>query len=550
MSASQTSPFHRGEQEIQTRLGVRDEIEPWARKVVRPFLPDEHRDFYAELPFVVAAARDAGGRPWATILAGAPGAFRSPEPASLAVDVLPAPGDALADAFGEGSDVGILGIELATRRRNRVNGRVSARTAAGFLLGVEQAFGNCPQYIHERAWRSESPTASPTRRTPTSLEGRVREWIEAADTFFIATGHREEGEDPRFGTDASHRGGQPGFVAVEGERRLVFPDYAGNNHFNTLGNLLLDPRAGLLFVDFERGHLLQLTGRIEIEWEPTPTDLERFPGARRLLHFELDEAVELEAALPLRWDDAGEGVRSLRLIEKVRESDDVTSFVFTARDGGPLPGFAPGQHLPIELEIAGHAAPLARTYSLSNAPNESRYRISVKREPRGLASRALHDAVDLGAILSARSPAGQFTLDESSGRPVVLASAGVGITPMVSMLHALAKAPGGRPVWFVHVARDGRHFPLEGEVRALVEALPDARLHVAFSRPRPEDRAGLDYDSEGRLDAALVEDLLPDLAADFYLCGPPGFMAEIQEGLERRGVAEKRIHTESFGPTG
>ena len=102
----------------------------------------------------------------------------------------------------------------------------------------------------------------------------------------------------------------------------------------------------------------------------------------------------------------------------------------------------------------------------------------------------------------------------------------------------------------MHVARDGRHFPLEGEVRALVEALPDARLHVAFSRPRPEDRAGLDYDSEGRLDAALVDGLLPDLDADFYLCGPPAFMAEIQEGLEQRGVGEKRIHTESFGPTG
>ncbi len=550
MNSPDLSPFHRGEQEVQTRLGVREDIEPWARKVVRPFLPEQHREFYGDLPFVVVAARDGQGRPWATILAGTPGAFHSPEPTTLVADVLPAPGDALDGALAEGDDVGILGIELATRRRNRVNGRVSSRSASGFELGVEQAFGNCPQYIHERAWRSETPAASPVRRTPASLAGPVRDWIEGADTFFIATGHREEGEDRRFGTDASHRGGQPGFVRVAGERELVFPDYAGNNHFNTLGNLLLDPRAGLLFVDFERGGLLQLTGRISIRWEPTPADLERFPGARRVLHFELDEAVELEDALPLRWSDAGQGVRSLRLVEKRRESEDVTSFLFASRDGGELPGFAPGQHLPIEVEVPGQPAPVARTYSLSNAPGEAHYRISVKREPQGLVSRALHDGVDVGAILSARAPAGEFTLDESSGRPVVLASAGVGLTPLVSMLHALVREGGERAVWFVHGARDGHHFPLADEVRALVEALPGARLHVAYSRPRPEDQKGSHYDTAGRLDAALLEELLPGLDADFYLCGPQGFMAAIQEGLERRGVVDKRIHSESFGPVG
>ncbi len=142
--AAESSPFHAGEQQVQERLGVRDEIEPWARKVVRGHLPDEHRRFYARLPFVVAAARDGRGRPWATLLVGEPGFVRSPDPRTLAIEARPAAGDALEGAFASGVDVGFLGICLATRRRNRVNGRVSAAGAEGFEVAVDQTFGNCP----------------------------------------------------------------------------------------------------------------------------------------------------------------------------------------------------------------------------------------------------------------------------------------------------------------------------------------------------------------------------------------------------------------------
>lgn len=540
------SPFHEGEQRVQERLGVREAIEPWARKVVRPFLPDEHREFYGQLPFVVVGARDARGRPWATILAGRPGFLISPDPRTLVSNAPPLAGDALAGALAEGADVGLLGIDLATRRRNRVNGRIAAASDAGFTLAVEQSFGNCPQYIHERHWRHEPPAATPTARHHEAFDGRLRGWIEGSDTFFIATGHRGEGESPTFGMDASHRGGQPGFVRVEDERHLVFPDYAGNNHYNTLGNLLLDPRAGLVFVDFERGNLLQLTGLATIEWKAT--DLERFPGARRMIAFELDEAVEVEGALPLRWDAPTGSVRSLRVVEKLRESEDVTSFVFESRDGGPLPDFSAGQHLPLEIEIPGQSSVASRTYSLSNAPGAGRYRITVKRHPQGLVSRHLHDRVDTGDILNARTPAGEFVLHETGDRPVVLVSAGVGLTPLVSMLHALVASGEERRVWFVHGARDGRHHPLADEVRRLAEATPRVALHVAYSRPLPEDEAGGRFDRRGRIDGALLESLVPGLEGDFYLCGPAGFMAGVQEDLEVRGVATERIHTESFGP--
>ena len=542
------SPFHAGEQGVQARLGVRAVIEPWARKVVRPELSQQHRDFYARLPFLVIAARDGQGRPWAGMLAAQPGFSHSPDPGKLRVAAAPGPGDALAQALNEGDDVGILGIELHSRRRNRVNGRVTARGAEGFELGVGQAFGNCPQYIQERQWlagpaRSRIPAARRHRRLSASLRG----FIEAADTFFIASGHRGAGENPAFGMDASHRGGAAGFVQALDATTLVFPDYAGNNHFNTLGNLVLDPRAGLLFIDFDRGDLLQLSGRARVVWD-TP-DQNTWPGARRLVYFDLDEAVEQRAALPLRFEAPGAAVRELRLIAKSAESADVSSFVFTSRDGAPLARFSAGQHLPIELEIPGQAAPVGRNYSLSGSPEDSgRYRITVKREPRGRVSRYLHDQVEVGQILSAYPPGGDFVPTHEGHGPIVLVSAGVGLTPLVSMLHTLAGDRSGRPVWFVHGARDGRHHPLKKEIQRLADASPNVNLHTAYSRPLPTDRLALDYQSRGRIDADLLQSLIPATDADYYLCGSPGFLAGLQQQLEDSGVATERIRTETFGP--
>lgn len=540
------SPFHAGEQNVQERLGVR-EIESWARKVVRRYLPEEHRAFHTALPFLVVAARDRKGRPWATLLTGPDGFVTSPDPESLAIDARPVPGDALSESLMAGADVGILGIELATRRRNRVNGRIADSCSDAIVCAVDQTFGNCPQYIRERQWRRvEGETAGVPRRSA-RLSAAQRAWIASADTLFIASGHRGEGASPAFGMDASHRGGDPGFIDVAGDTRLVFPDYAGNNHFNTIGNLVLDPRAGLLFVDFETGSLLQLTGQTTIDWDSEA--VARVPGARRLVTFDIEEIVELPAAVALRWDANAESVRSLRLVEKTRESADVTSFVFESRDGGPLPKFEAGQHLPIELHVPGFEQPVRRTYSLSGSPADSRYRISVKREPHGAASRHLHDRVEPGEIIEARKPAGDFLLP-CTECPVVLVSAGVGVTPMISMLHAIVAEGGDRPVWFVHGARDGGHHPLSEEVRALAADRFETRVHIAYSRPRPKDRAGADYDSQGRVDGDLLASLVGDSDAHYLLCGPVSFMADVQTDLERRGIPSEQIHTESFGPVG
>jgi ferredoxin-NADP reductase/predicted pyridoxine 5'-phosphate oxidase superfamily flavin-nucleotide-binding protein len=533
------SPFHAGEQQVQARLGVRS-IEQWARKVIRPFMPAQHRAFHTSLPFIFVAARDARSRPWVTLLAGPLGFVTSPDARTLVIDARPAAGDALADALHDGVDIGLLGIDFPTRRRNRLNGRVARNDGGAMVCRVEQTFGNCPQYIHERGWRRvEAAPGRPVRSR--ALSSRQREWIASADTFFVASGYRGKGENPAFGMDASHRGGSAGFVRVESGTRLVFPDYAGNNHFNTLGNLVLDPGIGLTFVDFATGSLLQLTGRATIDWDPGGAAADA--GARRLIHVDIDQIVELRHTVPLRWEAGEQGVRELRLIEKVRESDDVTSFVFESRDGGPLALFRAGQHVEIEIDVPGVDLPLLRTYSLSGPGGRERYRISVKRHARGIASRRLHDHFEPGAILSARRPAGDFVIG-CGNCPVVLVSAGVGVTPMTSMLHALAEQPGERPVWFVHGARDGRHHPFAKETRQLVAGRANIQVHVAYSRPLPGDRG---HDSVGHVDGRLLARLVDAPDAHYFVCGPDGFMAGLADDLGRRGVPNAHVHVESFG---
>lgn len=545
MSSTMASVFHEGEVAVQQRMGVAATMSAWGSKVIRSFMPDEHREFYGTLPLLVAAARDAEGRPWATLLTGLPGFASSPDPRRLVIAARPGPGDALEGRLEPGADVGILGLEPATRRRNRVNGRVVAVGPHGLELVVDQAFGNCPQHIRPRRWRWGALPPSPPVVTRTrTLTAAMIERITRADTLFIASGHRREGEAAAYGMDASHRGGPRGFARPEGERRIVIPDYAGNNHFNTLGNLLVDARAGLLFVDFEGGGILQLTGRVSIDWSSPAVALH--PGAQRLLVFEVDEAVERPAALPLRFDD-GEPARPLRVVAKRRESDDVVSLVLAARDGSPLPPARAGQHLPIELAIPGQPERVRRTYSLSGGIDDGTYRISVKREPGGLASSFLHEAVHAGALVSTEAPAGDFVLAPGE-RPIALVSAGIGITPMLSMLGELVRRADPRPIVFVHAARDGRHHPFAAEVRALVAAAPRASLHVLYSRPRPEDRIGAGFDAAGRLDAEGLLARLPPGDVDVYLCGPVAFMAALQGGLERCGVPPERIHHESFGP--
>lgn len=296
------SPFHEGERAMQERAGVRERTERSGRRGIRDAMPDQHRVFFMTLPFVLVGSLDAQDRPWASVLAGRPGFIDSPDPRTLAIAVRPTADDPLAAALAPGAPLGLLGIELETRRRNRMNGRVIATDDRGFSVGVDQSFGNCPQYIQARAPAFvAAPEAPASRAESAALSADAVALISRADTFFIATAAPgARAGDPAAGVDVSHRGGKPGFVRVtqeDGRSVLTAPDFAGNAFFNTFGNIAANPRAGLTFIDFATGAVLRLTGAAEVIWDGP--DLAAFTGAQRLLRVVVEEGAW--GAVPLRW---------------------------------------------------------------------------------------------------------------------------------------------------------------------------------------------------------------------------------------------------------
>ncbi|MCY1222174.1 pyridoxamine 5'-phosphate oxidase, FMN-binding family [compost metagenome] len=252
---------------------------------------------------------DADLQPWASMLAAPAGFAHSPDATHLRIDALPGAGDPLTGQLAPGATLGLLGIQPHTRRRNRMNGTVEALDAAGFMVEVQQSFGNCPRYIQAREPVFAAPPANePAVQWLDTLDLAAERLIGAADTLFIATAYPDaaavgdEADARSHGVDVSHRGGRPGFVRVDAGGVLTVPDFNGNRFFNTLGNLQAHPRAGLLFVDFDTGELLHLSATAEIVTDGP--EVAAFEGAERLMRFHVTRALRRPAALPLRWGEA------------------------------------------------------------------------------------------------------------------------------------------------------------------------------------------------------------------------------------------------------
>src|SRR5579862_4530426 len=292
--------WHAGEREAQRRAGVAEKLAAHGPRVLRPFMTEQHRQFLGQLPFLVIGSVDGQGRPWASLLSGYPGFGASPDPTTLQVSALPSPGDPLAEAMKPGAALGILGIELPTRRRNRVNGRVAHVTADGFSLAVEQSFGNCHQYIHARdyvRWAGDGPAPPIAVEALAKPDEEARAFIAQADTLFLASA-AAPGTDRRFSAvDVSHRGGLPGFLKFAGDGAVELPDYRGNFYFNSIGNLITHPYIGLLIVDFGSRDLLQLAGNAEVIWDGKA--LARHPGAERLIRIRHASGRWLRRGFPL-----------------------------------------------------------------------------------------------------------------------------------------------------------------------------------------------------------------------------------------------------------
>ena len=281
------STYHPGERAAQAKAGLRAEAER-VGGIVRTAVPPAAAEFLLERPMLVIAAADEQGRTWASLLTGVPGFLRAGVVADRdVVDVAarPRPSDPLASTLTQRARLGAIAIDPATRRRMRINGTAEP-TPAGLRITAEQVYANCPKYIQRRVVESASPAGAPGEATVSSSLGPAdRRMINEADTFFIATASAA-GD-----ADASHRGGDPGFVRVAPDGALTWPDYPGNAMMMTLGNLEQNPAAGLIFVDWSTGTTLQLTGTAQVEWGT----------AERRLCFRPDQVRRTTLASPLRW---------------------------------------------------------------------------------------------------------------------------------------------------------------------------------------------------------------------------------------------------------
>lgn len=576
--AASPSPWHAGELAMQQAAGVAERMDAVGRRNVRDRLIDQHRQFYPQLPFVVLGAVDASGDVWATVRANRPGFLHAPDEHRLHVELSRDADDPADAGMNDGASMALLGIELPTRRRNRLNGtvrRAASGDVVGFDLLVEQSYGNCPQYIFKRAARFVRDPSTRSEIAPVvghHLDDRARDLVGRADSFFVAS--YVDREDGHRQVDVSHRGGKAGFVRVDENGVFTIPDFAGNLFFNTLGNFVVNPRAGLVFVDYATGDLLQLSGDAEVLLD-TP-EIAAFQGAERLWRFTPRRVVYRAEALPLRWTSGDDGVspnslltgnwdeaaerikagalanawRSFKVSRIADESSTIRSFYLQPADDAGLVRHQAGQHLPIRVTLPGDAKPTLRTYTLSVAPSDGLYRISVKRE--GRVSRYLHDTLKVGDVLDARAPAGDFTIDARATRPAVLIAAGVGATPMLAMLRHIVyeglRTRRIRPTWFLYAARTKAERAFDAELRALVREAGGAVTLVNVLSNSSAAESGSDYQALGHIDMAMLSEVLPFNDYDFYLCGPGGFMQSIYDGLRGLNIADTRIHAEAFGP--
>jgi uncharacterized protein len=284
--------FHEGELAVQARAGVQ-EMASQVGKSIRSVIPLAAQEFMSVQPFAVISSIDPQGHIWASILSGHRGFMRALDDRTVKIQALPATGDPLAENILVNDQIGMIVIDFAARRRIRINGTAKIEKDA-IRVHSEQVYSNCPKYIQARAWESKSESNAKTIHRSAEFSDEQQHRIERSDTFFIASHHKDGG------ADASHRGGNPGFIHVVDKKTLTFPDYTGNAMFQTLGNITVNPSCGFLFIDFERGSTLQLTGTARIIWDEN--ELTEFAGAERAVEFQALQIIEVEGVLPLYWN--------------------------------------------------------------------------------------------------------------------------------------------------------------------------------------------------------------------------------------------------------
>ena len=276
--------FHSGEIAVQERAGVRDIAEDVAESIA-DHLPQGASEFLERRQMAVLGTVDNRGNVWASVVTGDPGFIETVDDRTVKIATHTTSGDPIVRNLTTEAHVALFAPDFVSSRRVRVNGRGVIKNGAIYIT-TDEVYANCRRYLQERIFVGNRPVPAtiPPTSVSTDLSASEQQQISQADTFFIAT------DNPERGADVSHKGGNPGFVRILDERHIAFPDYNGNSMFNTLGNVTVNPHAGLLFIDFDSGRTLQLTGRASIDWNPER--VRTFPGAERVIDIEVEQVID------------------------------------------------------------------------------------------------------------------------------------------------------------------------------------------------------------------------------------------------------------------
>lgn len=536
-----TSVYHQGELQIQTLANVADTAQRNGR-VISDAIPAGAVKFVGQQQMVAITSLDPQGNVWISVLFGDKGFIGAPDARRLAIDtrkIISSPADPFWQNIKNNPQIGVIALELSTRRRLRVNGRIRAVDETRFEVTVEQAYPNCPKYIQRRDLRfAESPEqmqlakqAIPEPLSGVNLSSEQVNMIEEADSLFVGSATGQS-------CDASYRGGNPGFIEVV-DGVLSIPDYQGNSMFNTLGNIQLYPKASIVIIDFERGSVLQLTGSASILWDQQD-ERDKTGGTKRIWQLKVEHWQRTQLPQGIQWqfqDYSPHNPRAtqaksldLQVLQVKHKSERIKRFRLVSANGGILPAFEPGAHLPVEVTLPD-GKKSERYYSLLSSGHDNRYYdIAVQHEPLGRGGSAyIHNNLHTNSIVKAKPPRNEFTLAQTAKHTILIAG-GIGITPILSMLRHLVESQSSFEIHYT--ARTKADLVFSQEVQLL--AGENAYLYHTSG------------EGSKRLD---LRSLMFKRSEDthIYMCGPTRLIGEVRELGEEFGWHRSSIHFESFG---
>jgi len=552
------SPFHDGERHVQQLAKESDFAQRNGTVITDTILPGAI-PFIAQQAMLVVSSVDANGQVWSSVLIGKPGFIHASDPHNLILDrgnTFSNPQDCFWQNIRHNPNIGMLVIELSTRRRFRVNGSIELHDYKFLHIHVDEAYPNCPKYIQRR---QAELTASPVRAnqaapaTGTELLPEHLKLIHSADSLFVGSAVPQQyNSNTTYRADASHRGGNPGFIEHIDDNTLRIPDYKGNSMFNTLGNIHTYPKAGIVLIDFERGVLLQLSGDAKILWAQNDPD-NQSGGTKR--YWELKVSAWQESELPdsLSWqffDYSPHNPRKTKVGSQVIEeltlkisqveikSPTITRYRLSATQGGILPAFEAGAHLPIEVKLASGEW-VERHYSILSSPHDNRfYDIAVKRETAGRGgSLQLHKQLKINATLKAKAPRNAFPLS-TIGKHTILVAGGIGITPIFSMLRILVEAQASFEIHYTANSQEELAFATE------IFALAKQHAHFYCSHPNTHITELTVKNSRLNIERLMEK---PDAGTHIYLCGPVRMIEAVRDAGNSQNWNTGQIHFESFG---